>query len=166
MDLLKLLRQLQSIEPGEDYARRSKQIILGTPTRSGGIFPYLSRWFIHGVQMGSSVVLAVLLFVVIVGGFSIWSAITPFNLASLDPKSLRAEAEAVDIQIQLTNIAYSEPVHPVETTTPAVAPSTPPVKEEVKEQAKKQAENLGFAPATSSEETVIEVDEALDRLAE
>ncbi len=170
MELEKLLRQLQSIKPDADCARRSRHAILGTSTRNTPVFPYLVRWVVQGFQAGSSVVLAILLFIVVVGGFSVWSAITPFNLASLDPKSLRAEAEAVDIQIQLAQIAYSEPARLAETTTPTMAmPLAPssPIKKGVKEEALKQAKDLGLTPATSSEEIApIGIDEALEGLAE
>ena len=73
-----------------------------------------------------------------------------------------AEAQAVDIQIQLTNIAYPESL---ENATSTAETALAPRAALIKQQAEKQAEGLGFKPvASTTKETSI--DEALDRLSE
>src|SRR5271157_5112618 len=105
MDLLNLLKKLKNIEPDPRYTAESRSRIIGTsPSGVGGVW----RAVLHSIQFGSAVALASVLLILIVGGFSAWQAFSPLKLSSLDPASLRAEAQAVDIQIQLTDIAYPE----------------------------------------------------------
>lgn len=152
MEILKLLEQLKRIEARPDYVRQSRYLILHKEEK-----PVLSpgRFILQSLQFGSAVALASLLLIFIVGGLATWKFISPFKLTSLDPGSLRAEAEAIDIQIELTDIVY--PDSRGETTVESASPKAP----EVKAQAKAEAEELGVR---ETEETSIE--EALDLLAE
>ena len=62
----------------------------------------------NNIEFGASLALMVLVVYVMLGGFSTlkWSA--PLQVANLDPASLKAEAQAVDLQIKLTNLQNYE----------------------------------------------------------
>jgi len=165
MDLITIFKQLKRIEPDIDYTGRSRATILGSPR--GGV---AGAWHIvlHSLQFGSAVALVAVLFLLVIGGFSAWKFFSPLKLSSLDPASLRAEAQAVDIQIQLTDVAYREPFP---TSTTSTVESTVPTARQTKSAPKKAPVNdLGGAlkntvtPGTTA--PAAGIDEALDRLAE
>jgi len=106
MDLFHELKKFKKIDPDPAYVRRSREMILSSIPED----PVLSPWriLVHSVQFGSAVTLAVVLLMLVLGGFSAWRFLSPFKLSSLDPASLKAEAQAIDIQIQLTKINYEE----------------------------------------------------------
>lgn len=153
MHLKELLKRIREIEPDATYATRSRHLIMG-----GGINREepvaLSPWqiFLQSLQFGSAIALFAVLLILIVGGFSTWKFLSPLRLTGLEPTSLEAEAQAVDIQIQLTDIVYSEPLGLDNKT------STSPYGDEVK----KQAENLGIKTTPPK----ITIDEALDLLSQ
>jgi hypothetical protein len=167
MDLINLLKELKQIEADRAYTSRSRSLIVGT-SRPGGVAG-VWRTVVHSIQFGSAVALASVLLILIVGGFSAWQAFSPFKLSSLDPASLRAEAQAVDIQIQLTDIAYPEPSlergsSTAVSTLPSAAAPAP-----IKLQTPKGAANgpaLTTPDGTLAAPPAIGIDEALDRLAE
>ena len=162
MELIELLKKLKHVKAEPAYTRRSRFLILGEAV--GLERPSRHPWqlILHSLQFGSAVALAGLLLVLIVGGFSAWRFLSPFQLSSLDPQSLRAEAQEVDIQIQLTNIAYPESL---QNATSTVETALTPKTKEIKRQAEKQAEGLGLKPVTSTTKET-SIDEALDRLSE
>lgn len=150
-NIVQKLKRLQNIAPDAGYTRRSRSLIVEAPiTRK----PIMSPWqvLVRGLEFGSAIALTAALLLVILGGFSAWKAVSPFQLGSLDPASLRAEAEAVDIQIELTNLAY-----------PEAAPSAASPESTV--MTTRTPEAPAAVEATSSPEKV-SVDEALDILAE
>lgn len=102
MDSLKILKQLKKIEPEKAYTERSLRSILSTerPRR-------LSFWRVmaESLEAGSAIVLVGAFLVLILGGFS---GIRSLNFTNLNPSSLKAEAEAIDIQIQLANLHYQD----------------------------------------------------------
>ena len=104
MDLLKTLKQFKNIEADPYYTRVSKRTILGTefePKTKTGIW----RMIIDSVELGSSMALASMLILLVLGGFALgkYFLFPSVKLASLDPQSLRAEAEEIDFQIKLAN---------------------------------------------------------------
>ena len=168
MDLLNLLKKLKNIEANPQYVRSSRRMILGTlPTaRPMSVGAFLLQSF----QTGSTIALAGILLLLIVGGFSVGQLLTPFRLSSLNPKSLEAEAHAIDIQIKLTDLNYQE-------STTAAAPkgakraqpllsvsSTSTIDEETENEIRKEAQELGLRVASSSED--VGIDEALKQLSE
>ncbi|OGY99012.1 MAG: hypothetical protein A2945_04180 [Candidatus Liptonbacteria bacterium RIFCSPLOWO2_01_FULL_52_25] len=104
MDLIKILKQFKQIEPSPDFAKRSRGIILNSRHSLRA-----SMWslFIRNLEFGASMALAGFLIVMMVGGFSAWNTFSPFPISNLDPAGLKAEAEAIDIQIQLTYLNYA-----------------------------------------------------------
>lgn len=168
MDLHDILKQLKAIDPDAHYTRRSRHAIIGghaahgRATRGG-----VMQFIFHTIAEGSAIALTGVLLLIVFAGFSTWNFISPFGTASLDPISLRAEAEAIDIQVQLTKLAYPETIHE-ETSTVAIAPAltSPHLNNEVQREAK--ALGIPALPVSSSSEMQqpATIDEALDRLAQ
>ena len=166
MNLFDLLKKLKNIEADPQYVRSSRRMILGTLPMARPVS--LGAFLLQSFQMGSTIALAGILLLLIVGGFSVGQLLTPFRLSSLNPKSLEAEAHAIDIQIKLSDLNYQE-------STAAVAPqnakkanllssisSTSTIDEETEKEIRKEAEELGLNTASSSEDAGI--DETLEQL--
>lgn len=159
-DIQNILRSLRHIEADKRYVRSSRAAILADGRQSGfGIW----RFLMNSLQFGSSIALVGLLLILAVGGFSTWRFLSPFRLSSLDPVSIRAEAQAIDIQIKLANVGYSD-VQNAETTQVTEegerTPMLPTEESGESPETGKGAENS----ATTTEP--ISIDEALERLIE
>lgn len=115
MDLFELLKQLKKIEPNADYTRWSRMVILSTRRESGEktLEAFLTRF-----RLARSLVLAGAGILAI---FFMWGLVGsgPSSLPGLDPVGLRAEAEAIDIQIKLTGLVYENSDLVNKTTTTA-----------------------------------------------
>ena len=103
MNLHELLQQLKTIEADRAYTRRSRELLLNTSPEAERRTAWVT--FLRSLEAGVAFAIAIVLFFVISGGF-FSGDLTPLQLSSLDPGSLRAEAEAIDIQIQLTDLSY------------------------------------------------------------
>ena len=158
MDLIKLLQKLKAIKADPDYARMSRDQLLGLSNERTGLFRATWQFILHSLQFGSALALATILIMLIVGGFAAWKSVSHVKLGSLNLSSLQVEAEAIDVQIQLTNIVYSEPEGLETTQQTAITPKILKAKE--------QAKSMSLKPVSSSSAPTITIDEALDRLSE
>ncbi|MDO8504654.1 MAG: hypothetical protein Q7S36_02260 [Candidatus Liptonbacteria bacterium] len=157
MDSLELLKQLKQIKPEKLYAECSRSQILATerPVR-------LSVWriFAESLEAGSAMVLVGAFLVLILGGFSGFKALNIFNL---NPTGLRAEADAIDMQIQLTDLSYDDFSSAIasrkESTTPMAISGSAPKKVS-------EPEDGGKATSSEPETRVVGIDEALRALSE
>lgn len=174
MDTEKLLQKIKMIAPDQDYTARSRMCILAEPrveqeAPAGRVFGV--RQVIFGIfNSGSAIVLTAALLLLVAGGFSFLKFFAPATTAFLDPAGLRAEAQAIDIQVQLADIVYREPiVNPAnlanQTTTPAMPPKPSAKAPGVIQQARNEAEQLGLVPPATSTPK-ISIDEALDKLSQ
>ena len=160
MQIEPIFKQFKHIRPDPSYATRSRFLILGD------ILPRASRvnaWqlLVQSIQTGGAVALVGVLLIVAVGGFSTWKFLNPFRVASLDPAGLTAEAQAIDIQILLTDVEYPEPATN-EVSTPTVAPAS---AAKHADPLKKLAQQLGLeTEAPTSSEPQPTIDDALDAL--
>jgi hypothetical protein len=140
MELEKILKQFKNIEADHDYVHRSRGIVLssklGIPKKRSVLFNII----FEGFELGSAIALTGILIVLTVGGFSIWRFISPGEISGLDIAGIRAEAQAVDIQIQLANLSYND-------LTPATAESTQQTASSKKTTGRKQS-NLGTNSVT------------------
>lgn len=124
MNLLETLKNFKTITPDPAFAEKSKRAILATEPRE--------RWSVkravaHFLEAGIAVALAVLFVFVIAGQFANAPLVSPAEFSVINPQTLRAEAQAVDIQIQLANVAYQEPTTTIGETTPqAIAGTSAP----------------------------------------
>ncbi len=157
MDLINELKKLKKLRPDENYARISRRAILGDVEVI--VKPLTTPWRIltHSLQFAGAITLTGLLLLLTLGS----NLFSPFNIESLDPQSLQAEAEAIDIQIQLSGLAYSEPA-PSDQNAPAAASLAPRAESSASNQeaareatslspaAEKQAVELGLTPQSTS----------------
>jgi len=161
MDVLNLLKQLKNIEPDRTRAEESKFIILNenpTPPKTG-IFR-VWQLTLRSMETGSAIALAGVVLILILGGFGKIQTFSPLNLSGLDHAGLRAEAEAIDAQIQLTNLIYQEPAEI------SVLNSTPSLAEKEAVSPKTESAVVETPTEASSSLPEIGIDEALDILAE
>lgn len=105
MDIEKNLRQLHKIEPDPAYARDLRvRLMMATPRVQRVTF---QAFFTGLLRSGSAMAAVGLLLFFAVGG-SIWNLV--FSPATgWDSKTLLAEAQAIDTQIHLADLQYSDP---------------------------------------------------------
>ena len=162
IDLITQLKKLKSIEPDATYKGRSRELILGTPLASRKtVWDFIQ----HSVQSGSALALVGVFVLLLFGGFSTWRFLSPFELSALDAASLRAEAQAIDIQVQLTNVGYTE--HEPALETNVTSPSSASKPSQRVTALKKLAENLGVSSSSTATSTApLSLDHALELLSE
>lgn len=163
MNLFETLKQFKNITPDPANKEKSKRAILATMPRES-----LGAWrIIAGIfETGIAAALAVFFILVITGQFSNNPYVSPVKFSVINPETLHAEAQAVDIQIQLANVVYQE-----STTTPALVNVTTPQTAHVGvAPVILQVQPLGVAsstpvtPTSTSASTTVSVDQALQEL--
>ncbi len=149
MNLLETLRELKKIQPDTIFSENSRRAVLAfTPAE-----PFSPRHvFARSLAAAGSLVLAGALIFIITGGLSATN-LTP-QFSSIDPTALRAEAQAIDTEINLLNINYAV----------STAPISIPVK--AKGQIVVDGASLGVASTTASSTPAapVSVDEVLQGL--
>lgn len=109
MNLMKIeqhLRQLHKIQPDQDYVRhsRARLMMLARPQ-----LPRVTlRSFVSGVLRSGSAMAAIGLVLFFAVGGSIWNLVFS-PVTGWDSKTLLAEAQAIDTQIHLVDLQYSDP---------------------------------------------------------
>ena len=105
MNLFEVLKNLKNIEADKGFTARSRSMVL-----RGGREPVTSIFSVvfRGLEVGASLALAGLLIFAMLGGLAAWDVLAPVDVTALDPDGLRAEAEAIDIQIELMGLNYKE----------------------------------------------------------
>ena len=161
--LLEQLKKIKKIEPDRDYTQRSRHLILSSREhglRSNGLRSIVEIFW-QSMQFGTTVALAGVLLILIFGGFGIARLISPLQLSSLDVTNLRAEAQAIDIQIQLTDVNYTEPL--TLESTQATADPHASISLSQEPARKNTGGNVPTEEGTSTQ--AIGIDEALEFLA-
>ena len=122
MNLFEILKQFKTITPDPTFSEISKRAILAMnqPVDARTSFWSARRTLLRIIETGMAVALTGFFVVLITGGLSN-SNLTPIQYGALDPQSLRAEAQAIDIQIQLANLNY--PAQAAESTAAVVGSS-------------------------------------------
>lgn len=158
MNLHDIFKQFQRIVPDNDYAKRSRARLVifarETPVSSPYRFLPSLRRVIWTLESGFAIALTGFLLVLALGGFSFLRK--PVGVAGLDPAGLRAEAEAIDIQIQLSDLNYSE----------AVQAEGSQNESTVAEVVKKAGQAIGVLKDDEAPAPSVSIDDALDILAE
>jgi len=117
MKLFDILKQFKNIEPDAEFTKHSRAQILtspqGEPRTMRGVFTFL-----HAIETGVAVALVGFFIFIVAESFSPTHSLAPAQYAVIDPAGLHAEAQAIDMQIQLANIEY-----PQVTTTAAATPA-------------------------------------------
>lgn len=117
MDIIAILKKLKEIEADREYTKKSRMVILGAEYHKKPISPW--RFLTDTIQFGSGIALAWLLILIILGGFS-GEEFTP---SGVELRSLRAEAEAIDVQIELVDLKLDQAVL---SQKPEIAPRETP----------------------------------------
>jgi len=161
MNLEELLKKFQSIEARKSYRERSRRLIIAHTKQTKVPRLTLAQILFRGLETGSSIVLAGLLILIIAGGFSVGRFLTPFRFSSLNPEGLKAEAEAIDIQIRLSDLTYNEQLQAESTDALPKATLRPTAKKQVI----LNTENATIKNSTSSEPEPLGVEATLEELA-
>jgi len=107
MKLFDILKQFKNIQPDAEFSQRTRTEILLSPQSERrtmrGVFAFL-----HIVETGVAVVLAGFFILILTGSFSPTRSISPIQYAVIDPQGLHAEAQAIDMQIQLADVEYPQ----------------------------------------------------------
>lgn len=124
MDLFKELKKLKGINPNQQYTSKSKLVVLASeqfePTPS-----LLKLFALSSARFGTALAITAVFLILVIGGFSVKKTGDDL-IGGLDLRGLKAEAQAIDIQIELTRIAYEEGAKTDKTIKIArkIAPST------------------------------------------
>lgn len=174
MKLFSTLSQLKKIQPNPEYTRVSR---LDLVSRAQTIHPRanlrsaIATFLLSNFEAGGAIVLSGLAIFLFFGGFSFLGSALPLGLSSFDRSALKAEAEAIDIQIKLADVSYMEQQQQVQAQSVAQAqPAT--AKKEVAAKAKSATANKSEGEVSSSTEqssTTVELvtlDEALAQLSQ
>ena len=163
MEIIELLKKIKSVEANHDYSRKSRGIILSHAKEE----TFNSNITVGGIIAGvfrsgwATALTAVFLFLVI-GGFSVLKIFSPATTAVVDITGLKAEAQAIDAQIELTNIVYNATLG-IENKTSTAAMSLPSAKQTVSRKSKDADQSaIGNENAAAQ----ITIDSFLDALSE
>jgi hypothetical protein len=170
MNLFNTLKQLKSIEPDAQFTDRSRREVLLSERKArkvmGGVFIFL-----RVIETGAAAVLAGFFILVLTGTFSGPGSIAPIQYSVIDPEGLHAEAQAIDMQIQLANLDYPEvtstPPSTAESTRSTV-PTTKILSQALIATATSTATSTSGASAasTSTPTSTITIDQALQKLSQ
>jgi hypothetical protein len=121
MNIFDKIKKLKLIEPDASFAERSKRVILATlppelPFRRVSVRQVLMHLLEAGVAGG-----LVALFLLLITGSVTQSPLSPTPFAAVSPTALHAEAQAVDIQIELAQLAYQAAQGKSAESTPVTA---------------------------------------------
>jgi hypothetical protein len=169
MKLSDILKPFKNIQPDADFSRHSRAEILLAPQNERrtmrGVFAFL-----HVIETGAAVALAGFFILILTNSFSPTRSIAPIQYAVIDPTGLHAEAQAIDMQIQLADIVYPQVTSTVVATPAASAALTKafaavlgtPAASSSVAVATSTADASTSAPAAST--TPLSVDQALQQL--
>lgn len=163
MNLFDRLKNLKLIEPDAEFSERSKRDIMASPP----VLPFhklsVRQILFRLLEAGVAGALVALFILVITGGTAN-SPLVPAPFAAIDPAALHAEAQAINIQIKLTDMAY-EAVEATGTSAESTATGVPaiPAAAGVSTASTSTAQ---AATSTASSTTIVSVDQALKALSQ
>jgi len=171
MDSLEILKKFKTISPDPAYSEKSKRAILATVPKERWTF---GRGLAHILEAGIAVSLVSFFIFVITGQFVNTPYVAPVQFSVINPQALKAEAQAVDIQIQLADVAYQASTSTVNETTPQAAVGTSTsiqhgfaaALKAMGEPSATSSAGAGTQSASATSSATISVDEALKALSE
>lgn len=132
MEITELLKKIKMVEADRDYSRNSKSIILSHTKEEIFDTHITVGEIISGVfRSGWAMALTAVFLFLAIGGFSVLKIFSPATTAVVDMTGLKAEARAIDTQIELTNIAYNASLGIKNETSTAAMASSQPAKQTV-----------------------------------
>ncbi len=168
MTLFELLKQFKKIEPDTAFTETSRRAILAhepVAPIAHGWSAQRTLWKIF--ETGAAVALTGFFVLLITGAFS-GTRFSPVQYSALDPQSLHAEAQAIDIQVQLANVNYAEAVAESTMPTSVRKPASAAAARPLLTTASGTTPNGGTGTATgptSSVTSTLTIDQALQGLA-
>lgn len=167
MDINDLFSQLKTIEPRKEFTEQSRRLVLASP-RHYSRFDIIKGMIIDTFRMSAAIALAAALVLVIVNATFLWKILPTPQVAVLDPVGLHAEAQAIDMQIQLAQVNFGDlTLHTstISIITRTTSPSLPPrAAANPKDQSIPKA-NESINPAATTAPTSTDIDSALQELA-
>lgn len=157
-DIFKLLKTLKGIEPNKNYTAISRQKILDEANKEKILVSEdKNKFSLIGIFRSFSLAFAV--FIIMFGLFLIIQNITP-KFGALNPSVIKAEADAIDFQIQLSKVIYNTP-------TPNSSKILNSILNKKPEQENKSTQSTTTSSTVESINNIekITVDEALDYIA-
>jgi hypothetical protein len=125
MTLFEKLKQLQRIAADPGFTENSRRTVLASVPKKA-LTPRMI--FVQVLETAGSLALVGVLIFTIVGGFSGASKyLSPVSFSGIDPTTLHAEADAIDMQIELANLNYLQTTSTAESTV-VVTSGTPQAK--------------------------------------
>lgn len=103
MNLFEQLKQFKAIEPDAAFSASSKRAILAQAELKEALTT--KRIIFNIFEAGAAVALTGFFILVLTGALSN-SRLAPVQFSAIDPQGIRAEAQAIDIQIELANVTY------------------------------------------------------------
>lgn len=122
MKLSDILKQFKNIEPDTRFTERSKREILLSPQAPRRAMRGVLA-FLHVLETGAAVALAGFFILILTGSFAPTRSIAPIQYSVIDPQGLHAEAQAIDMQIQLADVEYPQVTSTAVTGSTAAAPA-------------------------------------------
>ncbi len=164
MELKDILKQFKSIQPDPTYTDYSRRAILASaPLQKLTVRNVLMRVF----EGAGSVALVGLLIFAIAGGFSGSKYLSPVQFSSIDPAALHAEAQAIDMQINLANLTYTEADQMTASTQQIVKATATTTTEQAAAGSATSANATTTATTTeTTPSSSISINEALQKLTE
>jgi hypothetical protein len=170
MELFETLKQFKKIGSDATRSAISKRAILAQTPLEPRVVWGIRRSLAAIFETGFAVALMVFLILIIVGKFPGQSSVAPVQLSVINPTTLKAEAQAVDIQIQLAQIAYTETTSTAESTpetTAAIAARQPTLAAAAMSAATSSVSAGATASSTgNASSTTISIDQALQELSQ
>jgi hypothetical protein len=107
MNIFELLKQLNKIKPDKNYVLMSKEKIL-KHQKQNEVFEIKASLNPPRLifRLGYSLAITFSAFIIIFGAILFFKSFTP-KLEALNPQAIKAEADAIDFQIQLSKIIYN-----------------------------------------------------------
>lgn len=167
MDILNLLKQLKNeIKPDKDFMLFSKQKLMAEFNQE--FFVINNNQRIKNVIWQSiySFAFTAFVLVIIFGAFSLFKN-TIFKLNVLDPTAIKAEADAIDFQIQISKLIYNTPQKSNTILNSLLNKTNNDLSvQSSTNDLNLEAENILKDSEISTGTSVISIDEALDYLSE
>ena len=165
METIDILKKLKNIKPDSDYSKKSRAVILSQREHHLPVFSFSFRQIANGVlRSGWSMALTAIFLLLAIGSFSVLKILSPATTAVVDLTGLKAEAQAIDAQIELTSVVYnsSADIENKTSTVSIILRETKSPKAATK-QAENGAKSSVAAPAENSAAQPT-IDSALDML--
>ncbi|MBI4085382.1 MAG: hypothetical protein HY432_02685 [Candidatus Liptonbacteria bacterium] len=162
MEPIELLKKFKNLEPDPDYTKRSRNLILSNGRWAG--FPVSMKEITMGIfKSGWSIALTAAMLLLAVGSFSALKIFSPVRNSVVDITGLKAEAEAIDAQIELGNVVYTSALG-IENKTSTTSIASPKATVKISPPAK--TENIGQESGEEGTSTEPTIDSVLDALSQ